>query len=124
MPRPSGPVLSVMALLGSAFLLAGTFWLAHQFTKSDGTTTVGIWADDSSDRLQVVLGDPDADWHDLEISADDPVRFALNGEAADGPVTPRKGDIPITSESEPVWGGQRIELCSVDGARTTEVTIR
>lgn len=116
-----GPVLTAMALLGSAAVLGGAFFIAHQFSQGDDVPTVGLWADDGSDRLQVVIGDPDADWSQLRIHADGPIQYALSG-APSSSAAPNLA-VPVAPASDPVVGGQRLSLCAVGEARTTRITI-
>lgn len=120
MRTTQGPVLVALGLLGAAAALGGTFYVAYKLAQPDDSSSVALWADDSSDRLRVVLGDPQTGWEDLRIVADGPIQFSIDGEM--GFASPGRGE-PIARQALDVYGGQALQLCAVGVPRTTQITI-
>ena len=122
------PMLTTMFLMGSAVILAGGFYFARD-VASDGDKSapnIGMWSDDGNDRLLVVLGDPDADWQDVEVRTDVPTRVRLDGEAdaMHGTLSPGGTFVPMLDVPKQVVGGDAISACAVGGPRTVAITLR
>lgn len=134
MPSRSGseagiaPVLTVLSLLASAGVLVGGFYVADTLydDRSGGMPEVGVWADDSKDRILVVSGDQDADWQGLELKTDRPARAKLGGDATltDGTLSPGGKFVPLSDSPQQVVGGDSLSICAVAQEGPMEVTVR
>lgn len=134
MPSPSGseagiaPVLTVLSLLASAGVLVGGFYVADTLYDggSEGMPEVGVWADESKDRILVVSGDKDADWQGLELKTDRPARANLGGAATltEGTLSPGSKFVPLSDSPQEVVGGDSLSICAVAQEGPMEVTVR
>ena len=122
------PLLTTMFLMGSAVILAGGFYFARDLADDGGDDApkVGMWSDDGNDRLLVVLGDPGADWQDLEVRTDAPARIRLDGDAdaTHGTLSPGTEFVALTTVPKQVVGGDAISACAVGVPQPVEITLR
>lgn len=122
------PVLTVLSLLASGGILAGGFYLANTFyeERTQSPPEVGVWADDAHDRILVVTGDVDADWHGLELKTDRPARATLAGEATltQGTHSPGSKFVLLSDVPQRVSGGDALSICAVSKGGPMQVTLR
>lgn len=122
------PFLTTMFLVGSAVILAGGFYFARDIASDGGQQApkIGMWSDDGNDRLLVILGDPDADWQDIEVQTDVPAEIRFDGGADTTPPANSTGSgfVPLAGAPRQVVGGDALSLCRLDRAGPVEVTLR
>lgn len=122
------PVLSSLALVASAAILVGGFFVAQTFYEdpSQGAPEVAVWPDDAHDRLLVVSGDRDGDWQGLELRTDRPARASLVGDASltQGTFSPGGKFVALSTTSQSIVGGDTLSICAVAKGGPMEVTLR
>ncbi|MEK6975256.1 MAG: hypothetical protein AABY18_02825 [Candidatus Thermoplasmatota archaeon] len=124
----TSPLITTLFLIGSAVVLAGGFYFAREIANNnpDAAPNIGIWSDDGSDRLLVVLGDPDADWQDVEVRTDVPARVRLDGhaDALHGTLSPGTAFVPLATTGQQVVGGDALSVCALGAPGAVEITLR